>query len=65
MYEDFDILECGMQYVELHGSRRLVPMAKEMVEEAQNKTQDNIQLLDRAIVRCKCPILSCMVYLTH
>ena len=61
MYDDFDVLEHGMQYVELHGSRRLVPMAKEMLEEAQNKTQDDIQLPDRAIVHCKCPILSCMV----
>jgi hypothetical protein len=65
IYDESDVQEYGMQYVELYGSRRLVPMTKEMLEETQDKTQDDIQLPDRAIVRCKCPIPSCIIQLTH
>jgi hypothetical protein len=61
IYDESDVQEYGMQYVELYGSRRLVPMTKEMLEETQDKTQDDIQLPDRAIVRCKYPIPSCII----
>jgi hypothetical protein len=61
MYENVDILEYGMQYVNIHGSRRLVPMAKEMLEESQDKTQVNIQLVDQAVVSCKYTTPPCTV----